>query len=344
MDHETTALTAAVQRNCDVSDARYAGCYTMCVYLLKMREYYRWRHGIGFGQRLAMDQVAEWVQRTEADWEQLDGSEFAPLPVGGAERDVFDDIAVNRALADDGLVFGSGIGRFGKPVFFLAREIERRVESGLTVHMVGEELARELAAPPAMIRDDRIFIRRESLERTLREMVEEWRWHRRPGAMMAALTGYGFEVDEDAAMARLIDDQVAQLVAHEIGEYAAGRQLGEAWDRRLLQVSGSHEENLMRAARDWWADCHSLLPRLLQDGRDESVHFFFAALTPLRRLLFPGLLEAYRTWASGGGRESLVNQTGRGAEHWPAVAAGLLVGDPGAPRADIEARVSGVAL
>jgi hypothetical protein len=34
-------LTNAVQRNCDISDARHAGDYRICTFLLKMREYYR---------------------------------------------------------------------------------------------------------------------------------------------------------------------------------------------------------------------------------------------------------------------------------------------------------------
>ena len=35
-------LSDTVQLNCHISDARHAGNYTLCIYLLKMREFYRW--------------------------------------------------------------------------------------------------------------------------------------------------------------------------------------------------------------------------------------------------------------------------------------------------------------
>ena len=41
-------LASVVQHNCDVSDARHAGDYGMCSFLLKMREYYRWEHQLSF--------------------------------------------------------------------------------------------------------------------------------------------------------------------------------------------------------------------------------------------------------------------------------------------------------
>ncbi len=41
-------LISQVQHNCDISDANHAGNYTLCIYLLKMREYYRWIHALDF--------------------------------------------------------------------------------------------------------------------------------------------------------------------------------------------------------------------------------------------------------------------------------------------------------
>ena len=41
-----------VQRNCDISDANHGGNFTMCTYLMKMREYFRWEKGLAFTDRL----------------------------------------------------------------------------------------------------------------------------------------------------------------------------------------------------------------------------------------------------------------------------------------------------
>ena len=34
-------VVSCVQRNCDISDANHGGHFTMCTYLMKMREYFR---------------------------------------------------------------------------------------------------------------------------------------------------------------------------------------------------------------------------------------------------------------------------------------------------------------
>ena len=42
-------LVDAVQTNCDIADARHAADLPLCIYLLQMREFYRWEHGLTFG-------------------------------------------------------------------------------------------------------------------------------------------------------------------------------------------------------------------------------------------------------------------------------------------------------
>lgn len=54
-------LTESVQKNCHISDAQYAGHYTLCVFLLKMREYYRWENAIPQSQRLPKEAVGKSV-------------------------------------------------------------------------------------------------------------------------------------------------------------------------------------------------------------------------------------------------------------------------------------------
>ncbi|KAA3621101.1 MAG: hypothetical protein DWQ08_14585 [Proteobacteria bacterium] len=293
-------LVSKVQFNCDLSDARFAGNYTMCIYLLKMREFYRWHHGLSFGDALSMKRVGDWVQQTEVRWDEIENRDWEPLPLNGAVCDVFDDAAVNEHLLPEHVVFSSGIGRFGKPVFFLAECIESRSQGDCTVYMAGKEYARELAAPPAMIRGNRIFLRRQSLERMLWEAVEEWRWHRRPGPMAKVVDHYGFERDPAGALQAMVDDKLEQLLLHEKGEHQAGKLLGDAWDTMLLEVAGGQDENIARAVRDCLADCLTVLPELVRSDRPELIHFHFALQSALGKELFPSLTRAYRDWASRG--------------------------------------------
>ena len=55
------ALAKTVQRNCDISDARHARDYSLCVYLLKMREYFRWEQGYRLTEDLPRDELGNWV-------------------------------------------------------------------------------------------------------------------------------------------------------------------------------------------------------------------------------------------------------------------------------------------
>jgi hypothetical protein len=292
-------LVEKVQFNCDLSDARYAGRYTLCVYLLKMREYYRWRHGIPFNQTLPMSDVGEWVHQTEGLWDEIESREFEALPVSGQRFDVFDDAAINARLAAEQLVFSSGLGRFGKPVFFLGQRLEYRRGEGFSIYICGEEYARELAAPPAMIRGENIFIRRQSLERMLWEQIEEWRWQRKPGPMEKVYAHYDFDHDPRVAMTSLLDDQVDLLLLHEQGEFMAGNLLGAQWEEMLVAVSGTTAEDFARAVRDCLADSLVVLPSLIGRDRPELLHCYFAGLSALRKELLEHLLDAYRACSCG---------------------------------------------
>ena len=52
---EVAALARAVQTNCHIADARHATDLSLCIYLLQMREFYRWEHGLAFDATLNRD-------------------------------------------------------------------------------------------------------------------------------------------------------------------------------------------------------------------------------------------------------------------------------------------------
>ncbi len=309
-------LVSNVQYNCDVSDARFAGHYTLCIYLLKMREFYRWHHGLSLNDNLPMPRVSEWVHRTENRWESLESNAFEPVVLGGERFDAFDDDGINRRLAGTGVVYSCGIGRFGKPVMFLAECLDSSSSGELTIHLAGRELARELAAPPAMIRGQRIYLRRQSIERMLFEAIEEWRWHRHEGPMQKVNDHYGFDRDPDGALAALADDQIEQLLLHERGEFEAGRRLQGDWNAMLADVASTRAENVARAVRDCLADCLVVLPHLVDAARPECVHAYAAMLTPLARELFPALPDAYRRWVAGESLDVLSALADEAARHF----------------------------
>ena len=76
-------LAQAVQRNCHISDARHSGDYSLCVYLMKMREYFRWEMKLPYGTALVKDQVGSWLQAREQMWEELEEAELAVIEIEG---------------------------------------------------------------------------------------------------------------------------------------------------------------------------------------------------------------------------------------------------------------------
>lgn len=316
MDPTFAPLLAAVRKNCDIADALHAGDYTLCVYLLKMREYFRWEKGYTFSTPLPRADVGLWLKEREQLWEGLENETFARLPIDGGEHDPFDADSLNDTLNPQGFVYSAGLGQYGRPHFFLARLERRQVEQDFTILIAAEEFARDIAAPPAMTLGNTIFVRRESLRRMIWEKIEEWRWNQLDNPMGRAIACYDFGTDDDHALALMTNDQIPILLLHEVGEVMAGKLLGTAWEDMLAELPRSRTELALRGLRDHLADSLSTLPALLETGKPSSIHFFFATLTNMRKALAPGLLRAYDTWLKTERPDALDEYVARARTHW----------------------------
>src|SRR5258706_8884512 len=193
-------LTNAVQRNCDISDARHAGDYGLCTFLLKMREYYRWENEVPFARALPKDEVGDWLKTREQQLDDIEAEDFAPLPLASGELAPFDADAANRELLPQGCVYSAGYGRFQKPIFFLGRLLRVEERAGFTILISSCEYARELAAPPAMLQGRTIFVRMESLRRDLCEKIEYGQRRKHQTDFAVALTSYYFSADPEATL------------------------------------------------------------------------------------------------------------------------------------------------
>jgi len=320
-DSRIDRLAHTVQCNCHISDARYAGNYSLCIYLLKMRELFRWEQGFELTDGLPRDAVGSWLSEREELWDDLAEAAYAPLPLSGERIDPFEADPVNAWLVPRGYVYGGGVGVGGKPLFFLGRLRDDVIRGGLRVLVVDHELARDLAAPPAMLQGRTIYLRRESLRRALWERVEGWLTNRRPGGHRTLAADLGFEDDIAAALEALTDREAETVVLHEIGEARAGELLGAEWEEMLIDLGRSRAEFTARAVRDHLADCLVTLPTLLDDDDTRSLRFYLASLDGVRRELFPSLADT-----SDGGSRSLREAVRCGQTHWLEAARRLLDG------------------
>lgn len=86
----------------------------------------------------------------------------------------------------------------------------------------------------------------------------------------------------------------------------------------------SQSEFMARAIKDHLADALSTLPRLLENREPAQLHFYFANLSGMRRVLFPSLYEAYNQWISSNSLQPIKQLINQSEEHWAKLANNLL--------------------
>lgn len=317
-------LIDIVQKNCDISDAQYAGDLTLCTFLLKMRELYRWEHDIPLSHDMPKAAVGNWMNARERIWEALETAPYEALPLADGAVDPFEVAIVNRVLVPLGLVYSGGFGRSCKPHFFLGRLLRAEERDGQRIYVSDCEYARDLDTPPGMLLDGTIFVRTEALRRWLWERYEEWRWNRRNEAMGRAVACHGFERDAEAALRAMTETETESVILHELGEVKAGAALGPAWESLLGDLMRTRGEIMARAVRDLYADCVSTLPGLIERRDPAAIHFYFANFVGMRRKLFPELAAEYLGWLEQGSLAGLERVAGNGRERWLDLAGEML--------------------
>jgi hypothetical protein len=319
-------LAAAVQANCDLTDALHAREKSLCTYLLGMREYFRWSTQLPLDATPDRGRLSEWIAAREHDWDALrDRADvtFAELPLAGG-LDPFDEAVVNRELGATGLVYGAGLGLFGAPMFFLAQRDSDQLREGVRVIVAGPELARGVTAAPATSRDGVVVVRRDALRRWIWTRAESALRGARDSSFAHALQAYGADADVVAAVDRMTEGETATLVLHELGELRAGELLGAEWEQMLLQVDDRRTEVILRAVRDLLADCLVTLPDLTARAATRSLLFWTATFDGLRRALAPELAESGRAEADQFDLTALERAAASGRQLWQERALGLL--------------------
>lgn len=310
-------IVNTVQKNCHVSDAIYARNYSMCIFLLKMREYFRWEYDIPLSQPIPKKEIGEWLIERELEWDELTEENYQPLPLENGLVDPFDFEAINKELLPQGYVYSSGIGLFHKPHFFLGQISKVERHEDMTIYVSSCEHARDLVAPPAMSIGKKIFIRQESIRRFIWEKIEEWQWKKNPQVPMAKVINcYPSDISSESLLDEVTTLETESMILHEIGEVEAGKLLGQDWEQMITSLSRSKAEFLVRAVRDHLADCISTLPRLLSSQKISSLHFYFANFSGIRKTLFPEAVEAYQVWIDTGNTKVLEEIIAQGKNHW----------------------------
>ena len=312
-----------VQLNCHISDARHAGNYTLCIYLLKMREFYRWEHQRTFSEKLSPDDIGNWLSKREELWENVENDRYHLITLDDDQHDPFDSQSINQSIASDNLVYSGGYGIKDKPHFFLADLEHTEKVDNYTIYISGREYARDLTSPPAMSHNKTIYIRRESFKRLIWERTDEWRWNKPENAMARAIRCYDFDNDLEGALTSMTDNELDAAVLHEIGEIQAGENL-DGWQQMMSDITFTQAEIMARAVRDHFADTLHTLPTLIENNNQASIHFYFANLTNMRKHIFPSLMDAYDQWCESKNIKVIEKIIASSLDHWQNIAQQML--------------------
>ncbi len=290
-----------IQYNCDVSDARDHGIYSMCSMVLKLRGLYKWEHRIEPWKEPESADLLDWIEAKETYWETLAACDFHPVHLQGTCVDVHDTAALNSDLMVKNLFYGAGHGRSMKSVFFLSQVVDRYEVEDQPVVLLGPDYAREMAAPFALVQDNQVIIRLDSLRFFLYDHLQELR--------SSCRTSFRFFLDQyellqgdtldqqrlPAVLEQIVTRELDLFIFHEVGEI-----LDKSLNRTTLhylfeRFGGSVIEFVCRAVKDVLADTHprGLLAHIIKERKESTLSLYVSFLDGLRAELFPEMSQAW---------------------------------------------------
>jgi len=305
----SNSLIDIIRRNCDISDARDNGIYSICTLVLKLRNLYKWEHGLEPWQEPDSPVLLDWIAAKEEYWGTIENQDFLPIPVNGESIDPFLLPPINSLLSAENQVYGAGYGRSMKAVFFMAEVLEDRVVDGCPVLILGREKARELSSPFAMLQDGIIYIRKDPMRFFFWDQIQEINPSCRT-AMQQALSAYDLikdncSLDRQKLIARfdeIVTEELEIFIYHEVGERRENLLESRVLQKIIAAYPASALELLTRAVKDILADTHpeGLLSHIITREKKSSLGFYMSFLDGMRKHLCPELNEAgKRFWNDG---------------------------------------------
>jgi hypothetical protein len=296
-------IAAQVQRNCRISDARAWGYYSICGLLLRLRELYKWEHGLEPWALAEKDLVMSWIGDREKEWEDLEDADLKPLEAAGKQFDPLDTTGVNALVEPLGFHYGAGYGMGYKPLFVLGRMDSRTSEDGVVIFVLGKELVRDLSPVPAMNRDGVVIARKDPMKWFLWHHLEDAGMKKDSSLAALAVAQDGRDLDTlltdpstaEEYFGELAERETAVAVHHEIGEIQEERRLEGAWDQAFSRSCGKKTELLARGLKDALADTGrgGRLAHIIGQRSAASLGLYAAFSEGLHRGLFPELGKVF---------------------------------------------------
>jgi uncharacterized protein DUF6866 len=293
-----------IKLNCNVSDARFWGYFSICGLLMRYRDLYRSEQGLDPWSPVPRQDISAWIEHKEAGWPDLEMQDFRSVRQGTSSFDPFDTTGINGWANPLGYVYGAGYGMYLKPTFFLGRLVSVSEIEGHRVYTSGQELVRDLFTAPAMLQERTIFLRLEPLKALLWDAFCRVR-PGCPSVLADAFLRQGIEPGQApdqtfvAAIDRMASSYAEVLLWHELSE---SRERLSGWKDLIAASDDRTTELFLRGLQDLVADTSEDGPlRRIIDRRDAGMLATMVGLLDgFRKALFPELRDVYRRFSQEG--------------------------------------------
>jgi hypothetical protein len=290
-----------VTLNCDISDSKYAGLFSVCGLALRLRDMYKWEKGLAPWIEKDTTQILDWIGNKEQHWEHLSKEDYKTIYLNDETYDPFDTIGINNILESEGVFYGAGYGRSLKPTFLLAEIKHKKRINGCNVYVLGKELARDLFTVPAFVQEDSIVIRTHSARTFLWDRILYVHKSGKP-ALVTALKDYGLNYSRPQDLRNLkphlqkiSDMEVEVYIHHELGELQDTDFNRNVWREIIAAYPQTPIELLARTIKDLLADTndHGTFQHIIKERKLSSLAFYVAFMESLPKTLFPSIIEAF---------------------------------------------------
>jgi hypothetical protein len=304
---EVEAFIRQVKFNCNVSDAKFWGYYSICGLLMRYRDLYRSEQSLMPWENIPDNEVTAWIQERETLWRDLEDTELRSIVIEGKSYGPFDIDNISIALEQTGLVYSGGYGTFNKPTFFVAKLDATRDFFDYRVLYAGKELCRDLAAAPAMLQGRCIYVRPEVLTVYIWDRFQEMNAKRFGGLSEEMFAQYGiFRNDESSPglfnkIRAMTGDALEVFVLHETGE-AYEDEYSDAWHEILSSGLDKATELYLRGIKDIRADTSPMGPlmSIIKNRNRPRLSLFVAFLDGIRREIFFEIRNAFQSFVESG--------------------------------------------
>lgn len=288
-----TEIATQVKHNCDISDAKFWGYFSLCGLLLRLRELYRAEHNIAPWSSINQNEIGEWITAKEALWSEIEDQDFKELIIDGNTFNPFDVSTINSHLIKDNLFYGAGFGLYKKPVFFFGELYSSFNSLNYNAYYINKEYARDLFNVSGMLQENNILIRLEQLRVVLWEMFLEFKCKKDSFiANIFSGSGIGPEDDINDEFEIKLDNLALKysdiILNHELGE---AFESADEWLSIILRIQDRKAEYFLRGLKDMIADTseYGTLKKLIDSEDIAGLAFYIALADFYHKSLCPEL-------------------------------------------------------